>query len=146
MGSKMQHLPEKELLRMISEEPELTIGEYLDFLRELQSTPVASKVVDASGRLDRAIKEYVATQKEPASESQPLFYSEILSRVNEPSIHRKYCARFTDGEIVKIATALQTQSAIDVCNDLGMRKDQFRALCFGWRNRVFDVPIVSFKN
>lgn len=38
---RLQHLPEDQLLKMIDEEPELTVREYLDFLAEIQVIPEA---------------------------------------------------------------------------------------------------------
>ena len=38
---RLQHLPEDQLLKMIEEEPELTVREYLDFLAEIQVAPEA---------------------------------------------------------------------------------------------------------
>jgi len=126
----MRHLPEHELLKMIDEEPELTIGEYVAFMKELDSDPVE---IVKEETLQTVVKAYISTEKTPAREIQ-------IYPMRCKQKHRVFVSRYNSQKKQEILDLLKHIPRTVVAERLGISVRALRYYMKSWQKEGYIIP------
>jgi len=128
---KHPHLPEDQLLRIIDEEPGITIADYRSFLHELYDDPVELPVPKPT--LKDVVAEYVKTEKEKVVKPNNIYWISM-------KYQNERVKTFTEEEVKIIIAELWHRPCKAVAGILAMNETALRSRMSKWRNSGYIVP------